>query len=152
MSDEAVPDKPRHTVREYAGDGIVVRWEPRFCIHTGWCVRDLPLVFDRMKRPWINPTEATADAIARVVGNCPSGALHFSRTDGAPGEEPDTTLTVSPQPDGPLHVRGRIRILDANGEVIREDTRVALCRCGASSHKPFCDGAHERIGFTTGDA
>jgi CDGSH-type Zn-finger protein len=34
--------------------------------------------------------------------------------------------------------------------MIREDTRVALCRCGGSANKPFCDGTHRRIGFTTG--
>jgi CDGSH-type Zn-finger protein len=36
-----------------------------------------------------------------------------------------------------------------DGAVVREDTRVALCRRGASGNKPFCDGSHRRIGFTT---
>jgi CDGSH-type Zn-finger protein len=40
-----------------------------------------------------------------------------------------------------------VRIVDADGRLIREDTRVALCRCGASGNKPFCDGSHRRIGF-----
>ena len=44
-------------------------------------------------------------------------------------------------------VRGQVRIVDPNGGLIREDTRVALCRCGASGNKPFCDGSHRRIGF-----
>lgn len=39
------------------------------------------------------------------------------------------------------------RILDRNGVVIREDTRMALCRCGQSHNKPFCDGSHEAVGF-----
>jgi CDGSH-type Zn-finger protein len=52
-----------------------------------------------------------------------------------------------PAPKGPLFLRGRIRIKDADGRLIREDTRVALCRCGASENKPFCDGSHRRIGF-----
>jgi len=38
------------------------------------------------------------------------------------------------------------------GRLIREDTRLALCRCGASANKPFCDGSHRRIGFTTAPA
>jgi CDGSH-type Zn-finger protein len=40
-----------------------------------------------------------------------------------------------------------VRVLDANGVVIREDTRMALCRCGHSRNKPFCDGSHETAGF-----
>jgi CDGSH-type Zn-finger protein len=43
-----------------------------------------------------------------------------------------------------------VRILDADGQLIREDTRLALCRCGGSENKPFCDGSHRRIGFRTG--
>jgi CDGSH-type Zn-finger protein len=52
-----------------------------------------------------------------------------------------------PQPNGPPRVSGRVRILDANGVAIREDTRVALCRCGHSRNQPFCDGGHEIVGF-----
>lgn len=152
MTEGAPADKLRPTVREYAGDGIVVRWEPRFCIHSGLCVRALPGVFDRTKRPWITPLEASADDVARVVAGCPSGALHFERTDGGPHEEPAEVFTVDPQPNGPLYVRGRIRLTTEQGDVLREDVRMALCRCGASRHKPFCDGTHEDIGFRTGEA
>jgi CDGSH-type Zn-finger protein len=49
--------------------------------------------------------------------------------------------------NGPLFQRGRIRITDNEGKIIREDTRVALCRCGGSANKPFCDGTHRAIGF-----
>jgi CDGSH-type Zn-finger protein len=44
-------------------------------------------------------------------------------------------------------VSGPVRILDANGVVIREDTRVALCRCGLARNKSFCDDSHEAAGF-----
>jgi CDGSH-type Zn-finger protein len=54
---------------------------------------------------------------------------------------------VAPWPNGPLFVRGRIRIETASDEV-REATRVALCRCGQSANNPFCDGTHRDIGFT----
>jgi CDGSH-type Zn-finger protein len=50
-----------------------------------------------------------------------------------------------------LFVRGHVRIVDPDGRLIGEDTRVALCRCGASGNKPFCDGSHRRIGFRTYD-
>ncbi|WP_334122047.1 CDGSH iron-sulfur domain-containing protein [Glutamicibacter sp.] len=55
-------------------------------------------------------------------------------------------ITVCPQ--GPLLLRGDFEILDADGQHI--DTRqgpVALCRCGGSAIKPFCDGTHKLIKF-----
>jgi len=50
--------------------------------------------------------------------------------------------------DGPLLVRGAITIQTSGGETIDPDRRtIALCRCGASTIKPFCDGTHKLIGF-----
>jgi CDGSH-type Zn-finger protein len=55
--------------------------------------------------------------------------------------------------DGPLLVRGDFEIIDENGETVPV-TRgtVALCRCGVSSIKPFCDGTHKAINFRTAPA
>ena len=64
-------------------------------------------------------------------------------------EEPADETTIEPRTNGPLFVRGRVRIVDPDGTLLREDTRVALCRCGGSQNKPFCDGTHRRIGFRT---
>ena len=49
--------------------------------------------------------------------------------------------------DGPLFVRGDITVTDEAGAIVRHDTRMALCRCGGSANKPFCDDTHRRIGF-----
>jgi CDGSH-type Zn-finger protein len=92
---------------------------------------------------------AGPEAIAATILTCPTGALHFRRLDGGAQEKPQQETTVEPLPNGPLFVRGRVRIVDDDGRLIREDTRLALCRCGASANKPFCDGSHRRIGFTT---
>jgi CDGSH-type Zn-finger protein len=52
--------------------------------------------------------------------------------------------------DGPLIVRGDFRLLGPDGEELDNRRRpVALCRCGKSRLKPFCDGTHKQIGFTT---
>ena len=49
---------------------------------------------------------------------------------------------------GPLKVEGDFQILDAEGKIIEHPgTMAALCRCGHSSHKPFCDGTHAKVGF-----
>jgi CDGSH-type Zn-finger protein len=61
-------------------------------------------------------------------------------------------VVLTPYPDGPILVRGEVEIRDALGrEVPRRRATVALCRCGASAIKPFCDGSHKAIGFRTDD-
>jgi uncharacterized Fe-S cluster protein YjdI/CDGSH-type Zn-finger protein len=143
------PLEERGPYRVYANGEIEVHWEPKLCIHVRNCVNRLGSVFDAQARPWIDPDGATPDEIAATVLTCPTGALHFRRLDGGAQEEAAPEMTVEPHPDGPLFLRGRIRVVDGEGTLIREDTRLALCRCGASENKPFCDGSHRRIGFTT---
>lgn len=54
--------------------------------------------------------------------------------------------------DGPLLVRGEVALVSASGEPVpRRRRTIALCRCGASAIKPFCDGSHKAIGFSTAD-
>lgn len=58
--------------------------------------------------------------------------------------------TITPYPDGPLLLRGDVVLQTADGEVIpRRRRTVALCRCGLSAIKPFCDGTHKAAGFRT---
>ena len=56
--------------------------------------------------------------------------------------------TITPYRDGPLLVRGPFRLLDQDGEEIEVDRgTVALCRCGKSRLRPFCDGSHKVVRF-----
>jgi hypothetical protein len=61
-----------------------------------------------------------------------------------PAEVPaEPAATVTAYPDGPFLLRGDFEIRDADGTVVRCERRtVALCRCGRSTIKPFCDGTH----------
>ena len=60
--------------------------------------------------------------------------------------------SVTACPNGPLLVRGDVEILLASGEPApRRRSTVALCRCGVSAIKPYCDGSHKAIGFSTDD-
>ncbi|MEH1167378.1 CDGSH iron-sulfur domain-containing protein [Micromonospora sp. CPCC 205539] len=72
------------------------------------------------------------------------------RTDDA--SEP-AAATITPYQDGPLLVRGDFALLTPDGETIdaRRGT-VALCRCGKSALKPFCDGTHKAVNFRAGTA
>jgi uncharacterized Fe-S cluster protein YjdI/CDGSH-type Zn-finger protein len=137
--------------RVYANDSIEVTWEPAFCIHAAECLRGLPAVFDSRRRPWIIVDNSPAADIGEVIQRCPTGALHFRRLDGGPQEPVPEETTVTERPNGPLYVRGKIKIFAQDHSPLREDTRVALCRCGSSANKPFCDGSHRRVGFRTTD-
>lgn len=53
-------------------------------------------------------------------------------------------------PDGPILVRGDFDVVTPSGEPVpRQRKTVALCRCGASAIKPYCDGTHKMINFRT---
>ncbi|MFX0592694.1 CDGSH iron-sulfur domain-containing protein [Melissospora conviva] len=67
-----------------------------------------------------------------------------------PTQAPAATITA--HPDGPLLVRGDFELRTADGRHIdRRRGTVALCRCGKSAIKPFCDGTHKLTGFRTED-
>ncbi len=75
--------------------------------------------------------------------------------DDLPGADPgaDPGATITPYRDGPLIVRGDFRLVDQDGAEIDPGRRtVALCRCGKSGIKPFCDGTHKRSGFSAPSA
>jgi 3-phenylpropionate/trans-cinnamate dioxygenase ferredoxin subunit len=54
--------------------------------------------------------------------------------------------------NGPLIVNGPVELKDADGNLYPAKDRIALCRCGASTTKPFCDGTHSKIGFQAAEA
>lgn len=134
-------------IRQYDGEGIRVVYDAARCIHAAECVHGLPSVFDPDRRPWIDATGATADSVAAVVLRCPTGALRYERLDGDPQEEPSPANVLTVTRDGPIYATGELVILDAEHGEIERDTRVALCRCGVSKNKPFCDGRHAEAGF-----
>lgn len=134
-------------VHDFPAEGITVQFRPGRCIHSANCVRGLPAVFRPGERPWVHTESAPADAIARVIHTCPTGALTYERTDGGPAEPVPARNSAVLAPDGPIYLRGRIRVVTLGGEVALEGNRMALCRCGASARKPLCDGSHRRAGF-----
>ena len=64
-----------------------------------------------------------------------------------PNQSPEPA-TITPYPDGPYLVRGDFTVLDQDGNELPVERRtIALCRCGKSRIRPFCDGTHKLIGF-----
>lgn len=62
----------------------------------------------------------------------------------------DGPIEITPQLDGPLMVRGNMEFVSGGGRMFARLKSARLCRCGGSQNKPFCDGAHARIGFRSG--
>jgi CDGSH-type Zn-finger protein/uncharacterized Fe-S cluster protein YjdI len=134
----------------YESDEITVTWDKFKCIHAKECVHGLPSVFNIDEKPWIQPGKEAADKVAEVVMKCPTGALQFQRKDGGVAETVPKQNTLTIAVDGPLYVAGDIKLKNADDELISEETRVALCRCGLSSNKPYCDNSHIKAEFKAG--
>jgi CDGSH-type Zn-finger protein/uncharacterized Fe-S cluster protein YjdI len=134
--------------RDYESDGIRVRYDVDRCIHEEECIHGSPEVFDRYRRPWVDPSLAPPDEVARVVEGCPTGALEYERRDGGSQEQPPGGNRLTIGPNGPLYGHGDIELRDSEARFVSREVRVALCRCGASSHKPYCDGQHADSGFS----
>lgn len=126
----------------YEGKSIRVLFDAQRCIHAGECVRGLPAAFSGDNKPWIQPDAASADEVAAVVAKCPTGALQYERLDEGAAEEVPTENTVTISADGPLFVQGDIEVVDKEGSLLVEGSRLALCRCGASKNMPLCDNSH----------
>ena len=135
-------------IYNYGNDEVEISWDKKRCIHAEKCVHGLPEVFDVKKNPWIDPSEADSlDDIKKVIEACPTGALHYNFNNKEISESPSDTNTITIDQDGPLYMRGDIHIVDMDNHSLMKDTRVAFCRCGASSNKPFCDNSHINAGF-----
>lgn len=97
-----------------------------------------------------------ADLSVMMAHRCPSGRLLvFDAASETPIEDPlPPTLSLIQDPQkgvsGPLVARGGIRVESASGESYEVRNRQALCRCGKSGNKPFCDGSHVKTGFKDG--
>jgi CDGSH-type Zn-finger protein/uncharacterized Fe-S cluster protein YjdI len=124
------------------GDDITVVFEIERCIHARYCVLWQPHVYRARQRPWIDPNADSAEAVAAVIRNCPSGALQYARKDGGPQETAPRVNVAYVRQDGPLAVRADMRL---DGKPI--GYRATFCRCGASQTMPFCDNSHKQTGF-----
>jgi len=78
------------------------------------------------------------------------GFCHSANTlEGKYGEPAAEAIAVSIEPlaNGPLFVTGAFCLVSSDGQTICEGSKTALCRCGHSENKPFCDGSHKEHGF-----
>jgi CDGSH-type Zn-finger protein/uncharacterized Fe-S cluster protein YjdI len=122
----------------YDGKNVSISFDKSKCIHSRRCVLRLPSVFQaNVEGPWINPDNASAEDVAALANECPSGAITYERHDGRTGESAPLANTLFVRENGPLAINADLTI---DGE--DAGYRVALCRCGTSKNKPFCDVSH----------
>ncbi|KJK21285.1 iron-binding protein [Burkholderiaceae bacterium 16] len=127
-----------------AGKRVIVLFDDSRCIHSRHCTLDRPDVFvPGVEGQWIHPDNATAEEIAEIAHNCPSGAIGYQMRDDSPGEAAPLVNVARVLENGPLALRAAITI---DGQPA--GFRLTLCRCGASHNKPFCDTSHAGAGFT----
>ena len=132
------------------GTGIVVKRDYSLCAESGFCGHRLANI-EKL-------TKQTDDSIVRaqvmaMIERCPSGSYTYALDADSADIEPDlpqqiavTTEMTSEGPiAGPLWLTGNILVERSDGETVETRNRVALCRCGKSENKPFCDGTHRAI-------
>ncbi len=132
---------------DYSGKHATVTWHGKLCIHIGECGRAKGDLFVAGRKPWCQPDLASDDEVKDVVLRCPSGALSVRLADGLDPETPDAENTVHVTYNGPLFVRGELDVEGLDQDAPGLKFRAALCRCGKSKNKPFCDNSHEAAGF-----
>ena len=130
-------------IDKYKGSRITVINEGKRCIHSRFCVLNLPDVFRaNVDGPWIAPDAAAAEATIAVVTRCPSGALRYRPEEGGHAEGAPGVNTIRVAENGPLIVHAELSVAGDTSS-----HRATLCRCGKSFNKPYCDGMHRKAGF-----
>lgn len=140
----------KEIVKEYQNEGITVIWKPRKCIHAAVCVKTLPEVYKPDDKPWINPQNASVEALQSQIDRCPSGALSYrikNEKHNPENKKQNMSQKVEVTPNGPLMVHGELEITMVDGSKETKKRSTAFCRCGASDNKPFCDGSHRKVDF-----
>jgi CDGSH-type Zn-finger protein/uncharacterized Fe-S cluster protein YjdI len=144
---------------KFEGDKVDVAWDGRLCIHVQECTRANGGLFASGRDPWGQPDRGQPEQVAAVAERCPTGALTYRRKDGGSEEAPAAANRVTIANNGPLYAEGDLKIDGVPDDMPGLRYRAALCRCGDSANKPYCDNTHEKNAFrdrgaigTTGDA
>jgi CDGSH-type Zn-finger protein/ferredoxin len=149
-SSKAPAPKAPDRLDRYEDKEITVLDNRGTCCHFGNCTDHLPSVFHEDGNTFVTPDGDAPEKIIDIVRACPSGALGFARNGTTySGETRDPEIYVAE--NASYYVRGGIEL---EGEPMNQGANrehYALCRCGQSKNKPFCDGTHWWIKFSDPD-
>lgn len=155
-----------NSLKEYKNDHVIVHWFPELCAHPGTCLRLLPEVFNLKQRPWVDVNAAEPEKIIHTIDQCPSGALRYSLPESSKVDNQiangvgnmnfeksnPASVVIRVTPNGPLLIEGPAVVTGLDGKPIKEGSKMALCRCGLTGNRPFCDGAHSKQGWKPDNA
>jgi len=134
-------------IQKYQKDDLGISYDQNICIHAANCVNEHPEIFNIDNKPWVNLDNATRQSLQDAVINCPSGALKILGDSETSQNNKAKITHINVLSQGPLIVKGNFNITDHDGNILETKDKAALCRCGASQNKPFCDGTHNKIDF-----
>ena len=167
---ETLSDGESNHRENYVGKEIVIHDNRGICSHAGVCTSGLPSVWRTGVEPWIDADGDDPAKITNIIEKCPSGALSYSVA-GFEHRGQDREPAIQVSKDGPFSVHGMTtekdrkrpsiectengpylvkeleNLTNSRGDEIPTKTVTALCRCGSSDNKPFCDGTHAKFGF-----
>ena len=140
------PERTPDESRDYRGAEIVVHFNRLQCSASEQCHKNLSTVFRVGERPWIQADRDKVERVIEIVTRCPSGALRYTRN-GELGPKRNDPPGIRIRQNGPYEVEGNIPLRTEHWSDGAVHDHYALCRCGASKNKPFCDGSHWKAGF-----
>lgn len=143
FSDIKKDDRTPNKKENYSSGEIIVSDNRGTCAHAGYCTNGLPSVFRQKEEPFVEPAADLPENIAKVINQCPSGALRFNLS-GHSDQPSNSEVFIAP--NGP-YACSNIELKAVLFNEGANPNRYTLCRCGQSKNKPFCNGAHWNFDF-----
>ncbi len=143
--DETLPIAPANTVRLSAEGPVFLSGRVEIRDHNNHL-----LLEDRnvaLCRCGASENRPLCDGRHSVVHFDDPGAVTTPPSPTDAGEDQDNLLVVTIVQHGPALLNGPFQLVDAFGDLVCKTSKAALCRCGQSKNKPFCDGSHNTSGF-----
>ena len=129
----------------YEGKEINITFNRSICAGAANCVHDFSNIYSsQSSEDWISPDKGSIDEVINSIKSCPSGALSYTLNKEQKKESYEEQ-TIHIIKNGPLSVKGNIKLEAIEFSTNANVQKYTLCRCGASKNKPFCDYSHASL-------
>lgn len=140
-------DIEQEVIQHYPGRQVTINFNRSICSGAARCVNTLPSVFSsESSEDWISPDDDSLENIRAAVERCPSGALSLHDVKEVIGTEATKSPRIDVVQHGPYNVQN-IELVERPTASHANVLRYALCRCGLSKNKPYCDYSHAEKGW-----